>query len=250
MRVELQQVSAGPDPAHSILQNISLRIEEGEHIALIGPSGAGKTTLLHLLGLSLAPHAGQVLYEDRDYWAGRAGLRHRYRAHVMIAPQTPPLPPRQRVVTAIQAARLAHMGFWASLRAWLAPRDLVEVRNVLAEFDLADKLFERVDRLSGGERQRVGLARLAWSLADLWLVDEPLAALDPVRARQAMQVMTRLASEREITLIASFHQVDLALEFFPRVIGLREGHIFFDAAPKDIRQEDVTALFENEKGSD
>jgi phosphonate transport system ATP-binding protein len=248
VRVELQQVSAGLDPAQAILQNFSLRIEKGEHIALIGPSGAGKTTLLHLLGLALAPHAGQVLHGDRDYWAARAPVRHQYRAQVMIAPQTPPLPPRQRVVTAIQAARLAYMGFWASMLAWLAPRDLVEVRNVLAEFDLADKLFERVDRLSGGERQRVGLARLAWSLADLWLVDEPLAALDPVRARQAMQVMTGLARQREVTLVASFHQVELALEFFPRVIGLREGKVFFDAAPKDIRQEDVAALFENEKG--
>jgi phosphonate transport system ATP-binding protein len=78
-------------------------------------------------------------------------------------------------------------------------------------------------------------------------VDEPLAALDPVRARQAMQVMTRLATEREITLVASFHQVELAMEFFPRVIGLREGKVFFDAEPKNIRHEDIAALFENEQ---
>jgi len=246
VRIELQDISAGLHPTQPILQHLSIQIERGEQIALIGPSGAGKTTLLHLLGLALAPQSGQVLHDGRDGWRMASGARHQERARIMIAPQTPPLPPRQRVVTAVQAGRLAHMGFWASLRAWLAPRDLHEVQTLLAEFDLADKLFERVDRLSGGERQRVGLARLAWSKADLWLVDEPLAALDPVRARQAMQVMTRWASERELTLIASFHQVDLALEFFPRVIGLREGTIFFDAAPKDIQKQDLEALFENE----
>lgn len=247
MRIELNNVSAGLDSAHSILSGLSLNIGKGEQVALIGPSGAGKTTLLHLLGLALAPHSGYVHHNDRDYWTMRSGIRHVARAQMMIAPQTPPLPPRQRVVTAVQAGRLAYMGFWASLRAWLAPGDLQNVHTILAEFDLADKLFDRVDRLSGGERQRVGLARLAWSLADLWLVDEPLAALDPVRARQAMQVMTRLATEREITLVASFHQVELAMEFFPRVIGLREGKVFFDAEPKNIRHEDIAALFENEQ---
>lgn len=247
MRVELDRVCAGLDPVQPILQNLSLRVEKREQVALIGPSGAGKTSLLHLLGLALAPLSGHVLHEERDYWATRSNTRQRFRSHVMIAPQTPPLPPRQRVVTAVQAGRLAYMGIWASLRTLLAPGHLKDVEQVLAEFDLADKLFERVDRLSGGERQRVGLARLIWSLADLWLVDEPLAALDPARARQAMQVMTRLASEREVTLIASFHQVDLALEFFPRVIGLREGKVFFDSSPRDIRQEDIATLFENEQ---
>jgi phosphonate transport system ATP-binding protein len=247
VRIELQEVSAGLHVKQPVLQHLSLKIGTGEQIALIGPSGAGKTTLLHLLGLALAPQSGTVQHDDSDYWAKGSVDRHRARARVMIAPQTPPLPPRQRVVTAVQAGRLAHMGFWASLRAWVAPGHLQDIQDTLAKFDLADKLFERLDRLSGGERQRVGLSRLAWSLADLWLVDEPLAALDPVRARQAMHVMTRLALERENTLIASFHQVDLALEFFPRVIGLREGKIFFDAAPQDIPPERITALFENEQ---
>ena len=248
MRVELQDLSAGLHQTQPILQHLSLKIQQGEQIALIGPSGAGKTTLLHVLGLALAPQSGCIRHDDRDYWALRLATRHQARSRVMIAPQTPPLPPRQRVITAVHAGRLAFMGFWASLRAWIVPGNLQDIQDVLAEFDLTDKLFERVDRLSGGERQRVGLARLAWSLADLWLVDEPLAALDPVRARQAMQVMTRLAKEREITLVASFHQVDLALEFFPRVIGLRDGSVFFDAAPRDIRHEDIVALFENEQG--
>jgi phosphonate transport system ATP-binding protein len=247
VRIELHEVSAGLKVTQPILQQLSLTVAHGEQVALIGPSGAGKTSLLHLIGLALAPQSGVVLHDQRDYWTARALVRHRARGRVMIAPQTPPLPPRQRVITAVHAGRLAYMGWWASLRAWIAPGNLSEIQDVLAQFDLADKLFERVDRLSGGERQRVGLTRLAWSLADLWLVDEPLAALDPVRARQAMQVMTRLAQEREITLVASFHQVDLALEFFPRVIGLREGKIFFDAAPQDIRQEDIAALFENEQ---
>jgi phosphonate transport system ATP-binding protein len=130
----------------------------------------------------------------------------------------PPLPPRQRVVTAVLAGRLPAMSLWASLCSWVHPGDLPAAFEALAHFDLGDKLFERVDRLSGGERQRVGLARALLAPAGLWLLDE-LSALDPARARQAMAVLQRLARERGVTLVASLHQVDVALRCFPRVRG-------------------------------
>ena len=113
----------------------------------------------------------------------------------------------------------------------------------LARFELADKLWERVDRLSGGERQRVALARALLSPARLWLIDEPLSALDPARARGALQVLVEAARARRITLVASLHHVELALQAFPRLVGLRDGQIQFDLPAVQVTPALLAALY-------
>ncbi|MBA4175481.1 MAG: phosphonate ABC transporter [Leptothrix sp. (in: Bacteria)] len=207
---------------------LELRIAHGEQVAVIGASGAGKTTLLQALALALPPHAGSLRMDGLDPWALPRRALQRQRGRLFLAPQVPPLPPRQRVVTSVLAGRLPAMGLWASLRSLFHPDDIAAAHAALDRFDLADKLFERVDRLSGGERQRVGLARALLAPASLWLVDEPLSALDPTRSRQAMHTLVDAARELGVTLVATLHQVDMALAHFPRVVGLREGRLMFD----------------------
>ena len=248
MDLALRGLHAGPDPARPVLAGLDLHLNPGEQVAIIGPSGAGKTTLLHAAGLALAPQQGMVCHDGQDAWRAGSRQRQRMRADLLIAPQTPPLPPRQRVVTAVLAARLAQMGFWHSLRALVSPVDLPEVAEALAALDVGDKLFQRVDRLSGGERQRVSLARALLSPARLWLIDEPLSALDPSRARRVIEVLTAVARQRGVTLLASFHQVEVAMEFFPRVLGLRAGQVVFDCAPASIGTAELRALYEGEAG--
>jgi phosphonate transport system ATP-binding protein len=230
--VELQGLSARHPSARTdsaaALRALSLRIEAGEQVAVIGPSGAGKTTLLHSVAAALRPSAGEVHLGGEDPWAlGRRELKA-LRGRLLLAPQVPPLPPRQRVVTAVLAARLPSWGLWTSLRSLLYPADIAAAHAALEGFDLADKLFERVDRLSGGERQRVGLARTLLAPANLWLVDEPLSSLDPTRAQQAMHTLVQAARERGVTLLATLHQVDMALAHFARIVGLRDGTMQFD----------------------
>jgi phosphonate transport system ATP-binding protein len=106
-----------------------------------------------------------------------------------------------------------------------------------------------VDRLSGGERQRVGLARALLAPAGLWLVDEPLSALDPTRSRQAIGTLVQEAKARGVTLVATLHQVDVALAHFPRIVGLREGRLAFDLPAGEVtrdRLERLYAQFEHE----
>jgi phosphonate transport system ATP-binding protein len=216
---------SGAAPA---VQGLSLSLAEGEQVAVIGPSGAGKTTLLHVLACALRPSAGRLRIGEREPWAMSHGALQRLRGELFLAPQVPPLPPRQRVVTAVLAARLPAMGLLASLRSLFYPSDIPAAHAALLRFDLADKLFDRVDRLSGGERQRVGLSRALLAPARVWLVDEPLSALDPTRARQALATLTDEARARGVTLVATLHQVDMALANFPRTIGLRDGRLAFD----------------------
>ncbi|WP_395407216.1 phosphonate ABC transporter ATP-binding protein [Pseudoduganella sp. UC29_106] len=161
------------------LQGLDLQLNAGEPVAVIGPSGAGKTTLLAVLALAHKPDEGGFEVFGQSPWQLGEAARHALRARLFLAPQTPPLPPRQRVVTAVLAARLPHWGLWQSLVSLVKPADPEAAFRALSRLHLGDKLYSRVDRLSGGERQRCGLARLLMSSAEVLLVDEPLSALDP-----------------------------------------------------------------------
>jgi len=227
------------------LRAFSVHVAPGERVAVIGPSGAGKTTLLHAAAGALRPAAGALRVGGEDVWSLSAAALRRLRGRLFLAPQTPPLPPRQRVVTAVLAARLPQMSLAASVLSLLHPREAPAAFAALQQFDLGDKLWERVDRLSGGERQRVGLARALLSPAALWLIDEPLSALDPARAGQALRALTEGARARGVTLVATLHQVQLALAHFPRVLGLREGRLVFDLPPGEVTAARLAALYES-----
>ncbi len=230
--------------APSALRALNLQLTNGEHVAIIGPSGAGKTTLLQVLACAQSPTQGTLQLAGVNPWSQTAGALRALRGQLFLAPQVPPLPPRQRVVTSVLAGRLPAMGLWASLRSLFYPVDIPAAYEALAHFDLGDKLFERVDRLSGGERQRVGLARALLAPASLWLIDEPLSALDPVRARMAMTALVALARERQTTLVATLHQVDMALAHFPRIIGLRDGELAFDLPADQVSPERLAHLYD------
>src|SRR5690606_16972749 len=180
----------------------------------------------------------------RSPWQLPRAALQRLRGQLFLAPQVPPLPPRQRVVTAVLAGRLPAMGLWPSVRSLLYPADIPAAFAALNRFDLGDKLFDRVDRLSGGERQRVGLARALLAPARVWLIDEPLSALDPTRSRQAIDTLVNGARERQATLVATLHQVDVALAHFPRVIGLRDGQLAFDLPAAQVTRERLAQLYD------
>ncbi|MDO9284481.1 MAG: ATP-binding cassette domain-containing protein [Aquabacterium sp.] len=247
MKLDLLTVAARHPAARSgsapALRSLRLQVGSGEQVAIIGPSGAGKTTLLQLMACALPPSAGTLQIDGQDPWTLPRRDLQRLRGRLFLAPQVPPLPPRQRVVTAVLAGRLPAMSLAASLRSLFYPSDIPAAHEALERFDLADKLFERVDRLSGGERQRVGLARALLAPARLWLVDEPLSALDPTRAEQAMNTLVHEATARGVTLVATLHQVEMALAHFPRIVGLRDGELVFDLPAAEVSRARLQRLY-------
>lgn len=246
MEIELRAVHARHPAAAAgtrALNGVSLHLNAGERLAVIGPSGAGKTTLLQVAAASLRPLSGGLKLAGIDPWSQGTRALQRQRGRLFMAPQVPPLPPRQRVVTAVLAGRLPAWSLATSLRSLFYPVDIAGAHDALARFDLADKLFARADRLSGGERQRVGLARALLAPASLWLIDEPLSALDPSRAEQAIAALVAAAREGGITLVATMHQVDTALAHFDRVVGLREGAVAFDLPTRSVGREHLLRLY-------
>ncbi len=239
-RLTVRHHSAGRAPA---LHELDLDVAQGEQIALIGPSGAGKTTLLATLACSHVPASGRFEAFGSAPWSLSHGARHLLRARLFLAPQTPPLPPRQRVVNAVLAARLPHWSLWRALRSLIKPVDPAAAYAALTRFQLGDKLYARVDRLSGGERQRCGMARLLLSSAEALLVDEPLSALDPTLARVTLATLLEEARARNATLVCSLHQVELARAHFARIVGLKDGRIVFDAPREQVSDAMIADLY-------
>lgn len=243
--VSVRHASAVRRDVSHALSDISLLIDQGEQVALIGPSGAGKTTLLHTLACAHPPVSGEFSAFGAEPWSLKHEQRHALRARLFLAPQTPPLPPRQRVVTAVLAGRLPQWSFWQAIASLVRPGDPGAAYDALARFNLQDKLYARVDRLSGGERQRCGLARLLVSGAEAFLVDEPLSALDPALSQQTLAILKQEAAARNATLVCSLHQVELALGNFPRIVGLRDGRIVFDVPRAEVTDAMIAALYRN-----
>ena len=225
------------------LVDVSLAAVRGERIAVIGPSGAGKTTLMRLLGAALRPSSGALSLLDVDPWQLPAPALRRLRARIGVVHQAPPLPPRQRVVTAVLAGRLGQWSLWKSLASLIYPADIAGAREALARLDLGERLFDRCDRISGGQLQRVGVARVLYQQPDLILADEPVSALDPTLAQQTVRVLLQEAASRGATLVASLHAVDLALAEFPRIVGVREGRIAFDLPATEVSEAMLHELY-------
>lgn len=246
MDVSLAALRLTMPGGRAALAGVSLAIGAGERVAVIGPSGAGKTSLLRVIGAALRPSAGALRIEGADPWALARGALRVLRARIGMVHQAPPLPPRQRVVTAILAGRLGQWGLWNALASLAYPSDVRGALDALARLGLADRLFDRCDRLSGGQLQRVGVARVLYQRPALILADEPVSSLDPQLADDTVRELNAEAGARGATLVASLHAVDLALKWFPRVVGLREGAVEFDLPPVRVTDDMLRRLYGSE----
>lgn len=232
------------------LDDVSLHVEPGERVAVVGPSGAGKSTILALANTSLAPTSGSVhLFGHDPSTVGAAELRA-LRVRVGTVHQQLHLAGPLRVVHNVNAG---HLGRWSPWRAWwslLKPAGVEEARAALESLGIGDKLWERTDNLSGGERQRVAIARVLVQNAELLVADEPVSALDPQRSREVLEALCEVAAQGGRSLLVSLHAFDLALEYFDRVVGLREGRVLFDCPPSEVRDHDAVALYRIDRPAD
>ena len=230
------------------LSAIDLSVAAGERVALVGPSGAGKTTLLRVAAAALRPTEGRVALLDGDPWTLAPRALRTLRARIGFVHQAPPIPPRLRVVTAVLAGRLGQWGLGRALRSWLLPDDAAGARDALARVGLAERVFERCDQLSGGQLQRVAVARTLYQAPALLLADEPVSALDATTADAVLRELVAYSQAAGTTFVASLHAVDLALRWFPRVVGLRDGAVMFDLPSDEVTPERLASLYAGDVG--
>ena len=217
------------------LIDVTLRVQRGERVALLGASGAGKSTLLDLVAGLVPPAAGsvEVLGTSLESLGGRP-LRH-HRSRVGVVRQQHGLPPSMRVVHNVNAGRLGRWSTGRALASLVVPLGRAEVDDALGQVGLEGVTDRRTGDLSGGQQQRVAVARILLQQPELILADEPVSAVDP---RLSTDVVTALCDRsspavRNRTTIVSLHDPDLARRHVDRIVGIAAGRIRFDE-PVDV----------------
>ena len=244
--LELRQLEKRYPTGDLALQGVSLRVEAGEVLGLIGPSGAGKSTLIRCVNRLVQPSGGQIELEGQDLSVlGSAGLRQARRQIGMIF-QEYALIERLTVMENLLSGRLGYTGFWASWFRRFEGNDIAQAYSLLDRVGLGGMENKRADALSGGQRQRVGIARALMQSPKLLLVDEPTASLDPKTSRQIMRLILELCQERGLAAIVNIHDVVLATEFLPRIVGLRAGIVVYDGPAAEIDKTVLTNIYGDE----
>lgn len=221
----------------------SLTVAPGERVALIGPSGAGKSTLLRLCTAAVSPSSGTVHIagknlaglSSRELRSARAGIGTVHQKLHLVEP-----------LSALHNVLAGNLGRWGSIRALTSlafPRECEVAESAMRELGIAHLASTRTGLLSGGEQQRVALARILVQRPELILADEPIAALDPARAREVMSILSRVVDSTGAALIVSLHDPQMAIDFADRVVGLRSGNIEFDLPASDVNLDRTRALY-------
>ena len=225
------------------LDGIDLDVQKGERVALIGPSGAGKTTLFRLLNCTLRPTSGKLRINGEDIEALHGKRLRQARRMIGTVYQQHNLVPRLKVVHNVLAGQL---GQWSTLRSLLSLARLHDIElahSRLSQVGIPDKIFERTDELSGGQQQRVAIARVLVQDPEVILADEPVSSVDPTLASTIVRLLIDISESTRKTLVVSLHSVDLALAYFPRVIGIKNGTTLFDLAPDKISEAMLEDLY-------
>lgn len=225
------------------LASVDLTVARGERVALIGPSGAGKTTLFRMLNCTLRPTSGRI-WIGSDETLGLHGRQLReIRRRIGTVYQQHNLVPRLKVVHNVLSGKLGRWSLMGSLASLLRPVQLELAYNALSDVGIADKIFSRTDELSGGQQQRVAIARVLVQDPDVVLADEPVSSVDPSLARTIVHLLIDISEKTKKTLLVNLHSTELALSYFPRIIGIKTGRILFDSAPEHVTSDLLAELY-------
>ena len=199
-----------------VLDSINLSIKKGEKVALLGSSGSGKSTLLKRLY--------ELKSEEASYLPQDLGLVNNLTSYHNI-----------------YTSKLQNNSTIYNLLNLIKPfkKELNEVEKILKELEIEDKLLTKSFNLSGGQKQRVSIAKSIYSGKNILLADEPISALDEYICKKSIDIMNNSFD----TIICAMHNVDLALESFSRVIGIKDGEILLDKQTSDITKDDVSRLY-------
>ena len=238
-----------PNGLHA-LKNINLEIQQGEFVAIIGLSGAGKSTLLRTVNRMHDITDGVLTVKGQEVNNLKGKELRKFRRGIGMVFQSFNLVTRTSVVKNVLTSRVPDMPLWKSIIGLYSKEDKVIALEALDKVGILDKAYVRADQLSGGQQQRVALARTLAQKPEIILADEPVAALDPITAKQVMDDFKKINKELNMSVLINIHHVDLALKYADRVIGIKAGEIVYDGPATKVDSEVLKQIYGRELAAD
>lgn len=235
-------------PSTTALDSVSFAVEESSFTVLLGLSGSGKSTLLRLVNGLHMPTSGTVKVLGQDISATRGRKLRALRRDIGMVFQQFHL---VGSMTALENVCSGALGALSGPRVGLFtyPKKLREAAlEQLDRVGLADQRFQRADTLSGGQQQRVAVARALVQRPKILLADEPVASLDPESSHQIMTLINQIAKEDRLTVLCTLHQVNLAMEWGDRILGLRQGELVLDESTDTLSTEEAMGIYQSVSG--
>ena len=228
------------------LEDVNLEIQQGEFIGIIGTSGAGKSTLIRTINGLNNVTEGTLMVNETNVAQLKGKALREFRKNVGMIFQSYNLVPRVSVIRNVLSSRVPNMSFLSVCFGLFSKADKLKALDALNRVGILDKAYIRAEQLSGGQQQRVSLARALAQDADILLADEPVAALDPVTAREVMDDFKRINKELNKTVLINIHHVELALEYTDRIIAVKKGRIVFDGPSSSVTQQVLDDVYRKE----
>ncbi len=225
------------------VDNVTLEIQKGQFVGVIGRSGAGKSTLLRMINRLATPTSGSISMSGVDVTTlKRQSLRDWRQSNAMIFQQFN-LVGRLDVLTNVLLGRLNHISTARSIVRLWTKEDRAIALSALEQLDIANLAAQRADTLSGGQQQRVAIARALVQEPTLVLADEPIASLDPRNTKVVMDALLRINKHFGITVICNLHSLDTARAYSDRLVGMAQGRVVFDGLPSELTDDTARELY-------
>ena len=242
--IQFEKVSKIYPNGYKGLDDVSLKIDQGEFVAIIGLSGAGKSTLIRSINRMIDINEGTLTVDGTDVLTLSGKALRSFRRNIGMIFQSFNLVSRATVIKNVLQARVPELPFWRVFFGVYPREDKILALEALDKVGILEKAYSRVDQLSGGQQQRVALARTLAQKPNIILADEPVAALDPVTAKQVMDDFKKINKETNISILLNIHHVDLALEYADRVIGIKGGRIVYDGKACDVDKKILDFIYD------
>lgn len=230
------------------IDNISFNVKEKELLTIIGPSGAGKSTILRCLNKLIDYSSGKIFFEDKEIKGINKKELRKLRTNIGMIFQHYNLVERSSVIENVLHGRLGHKSSIAGALGIYSEEEKSNALSILAKLGLEEHAYKRCDELSGGQKQRVGIARSLLQNPKVLLCDEPIASLDPNSSKVIMDQIKEINETMDITCILNLHQVDVAMKYSDRIIGINSGKILFDGKPSELTKEKIHQIYGSDYG--
>lgn len=244
--LKIEKLSKTYDSGTYALQDVSLVIDPGEFVVVLGKSGSGKSTLLRCINRLVEPTSGRIFLNETEITGASPSRLRELRKKIGMVFQQYNLVERFSVQTNVLSGKLASMSNIASFLNLFPQADVEKSRQVLNRLGLAGKDLKRSDKLSGGQQQRVGLARALMQNPQLILADEPVSSLDPATSNQIMDLLAEFNEKDGMAVICNLHLPSLAKAYGSRIIVLSKGRIVYDGSPTDLSEDKLNSFYNSQ----